>query len=57
MEQIEPFTSLTALRNNHRKLLERRGKDGQTTEFLDEVDIFVQRGVPSGVLLDARSDR
>lgn len=57
MEQIEPFTSLTALRSNHRKLLERRGKDGQTTEFLDEVDIFVQRGVATGILLDARSDR
>jgi WD40 repeat protein/RecA/RadA recombinase len=57
MEQIEPFISLTALRSNHRKLLERRGKDGQTTDFLDEVEIFVQRGVATGVLLDARSDR
>ena len=57
MDNIEPFTSLTTLRSNHRKLLERRGKDGQTTEFLDDVEIFVQRGVASGLLLDARSDR
>ncbi len=57
MEPIESFTSLTALRNNHRKLLERRGKDGQTTEFLDDVEVFVQRGTTTGILLDARSDR
>lgn len=57
MEQIASFTSLSVLRSHHRKLLERRGKDGQTTEFLDDVATFVQRGVATGVLLDTRSDR
>jgi WD40 repeat protein len=57
METIESFASLPALRSSHRKLLERRGKDGQTTEFLDDVEIFVQSGVATGILLDARSDR
>jgi WD40 repeat protein len=57
MEQNEAFTSLLALRTSHRKLLERRGKDGNTTEFLDDVETFVQRGTATGVFLDARSDR
>ncbi len=57
MVQTESFSSLLTLRTHHRKLLERRGKDGNTTEFLDAVEIFVQQGAATGVLLDARSDR
>jgi WD40 repeat protein/energy-coupling factor transporter ATP-binding protein EcfA2 len=57
MEQIEAFPSLSALRITHRRLLERRGKDGQSEIFLDEVEQFVTQGIATGAFLDARSDR
>jgi len=57
MEQIEAFPSLSALRTTHRRLLERRGKDGQSEKFLDEVEQFVVQGIATGAFLDTRSDR
>ncbi len=57
MEQIEAFPSLSALRTTHRRLLERRGKDGQSDKFLDEVEQFVAHGIATGAFLDTRSDR
>ncbi len=57
MEQIEAFPSLSALRTTHRRLLERRSKDGQLEIFLDEVEQFVAQGVATGAFLDTRSDR
>jgi WD40 repeat protein len=58
MEQIvEAFPSLSALRATHRRLLERRGKDGQAEPFLDEVEQFVRQSVATGAYLDTRSDR
>jgi WD40 repeat protein/energy-coupling factor transporter ATP-binding protein EcfA2 len=38
-------------------LLERRGEDGETTEYLAEISSFIQRGSLTGAVLDARSDR
>lgn len=57
MAELKPFTSLTSLRSAHRKLLERRAEDGETTEYLAEISSFIQRGSLTGALLDARSDR
>ncbi|MCA9873098.1 MAG: hypothetical protein KC441_05570, partial [Anaerolineales bacterium] len=57
MEQIEAFPSLSALRTTHRRLLERRGKDGQSEKFLDEIEQFVAQGIATGAFLDTRSDR
>jgi WD40 repeat protein/energy-coupling factor transporter ATP-binding protein EcfA2 len=57
MAERKPFTSLTSLRSAHRKLLERRAEDGETTEYLAEISSFIQRGTLTGALLDARSDR
>lgn len=57
MELLHAFPSLSALRNTHRRLLERRGKNGQSDTFLDEVARFVAQGVATGAYLDGRSDR
>ncbi|PIE81551.1 MAG: hypothetical protein CSA11_04230 [Chloroflexi bacterium] len=57
MENTKSFTSLAELRSHHRKLLERRGKDGKSTKFLNDVETFVQRGTATGIILDTRSDR
>lgn len=57
MAELKPFTSLTSLRSAHRKLLERRAEDGETTIYLNEISTFIQRGSLTGTLLDARSDR
>ena len=57
MTQLKPFTSLTSLRTEHRKLLERRNDGGNTTKYLATIKTFVQRGRLTGALLDTRSDR
>jgi WD40 repeat protein/energy-coupling factor transporter ATP-binding protein EcfA2 len=57
MENQHAFPSLFALRNTHRRLLERRGKNGQSEVFLDEIEQFVKQGVGTGAFLDGRSDR
>lgn len=57
MEYPHAFPSLSALRNTHRRLLERRGKNGQSETYLDEVEQFLDQGVATGAFLDSRSDR
>ncbi len=55
--ELKPFTSLTSLRSAHKKLLERRAENGDTTEYLAEISSFIQCGTLTGTLLDTRSDR
>lgn len=57
MSDFEPFTSLTTLRSAHRKLLERRGENSESDEYLTEIITFIEQGVLSGAYLDERSDR
>ena len=57
MEYPHAFPSLSALRTTHLRLLERRGKNGQSETFLDEVEQFLDQGVAAGAFLDSRSDR
>jgi hypothetical protein len=45
------------LRAAHRRLLEHRGQNGETPEFLAEIEEFICRGRATGALLDAHSDR
>ncbi len=57
MKQQARYLNLNALRADHRRLLKRRRREGQTREFLDDVESFVRRGQATGALLNSDEDR
>ncbi|RMG95803.1 MAG: hypothetical protein D6706_11340, partial [Chloroflexi bacterium] len=56
-ENVEPFLSLTSLRYAHNELLKRKRQEGETAEFLRDVEHFIYRAQASGVYLDDDQDR
>lgn len=56
-EPILPFPSLSALRSAHSELLKRQAASGNTSDFVDTVEDFLQRGQETGALLDTPDDR
>ncbi len=57
MGQNNPFPSATTLHAAHQKLLDHRRENGDSKDFLAEVETFVNRGIVTGKILDTRNDR
>ncbi|MFO7678863.1 MAG: SUMF1/EgtB/PvdO family nonheme iron enzyme [Chloroflexota bacterium] len=54
---VEPFLSLTSIRDTHRDLLQSRRRDEDPAEFYAGVALFMQRAQLSGMYLDSDNDR
>src|SRR5689334_17603002 len=57
VDSAEGYPSLTALRDAHAALLERRRARGEGEELLATAEQFIRRGVATGSLLDGSEER
>lgn len=56
-DHIEPYSSVSSVKEEHRLLIELRREAEEEGAFLDRAELFVQRGVETGVRLDEYQDR